>query len=138
MSESYDAIYAAVRSKISGGNVGEAIENAIRNADIGHFVMMAAENARAVFAQYERPSVLYRPTIAIDGNKWCALYGEDLMNGVCGFGDTPALAMEDFDNNWRNARAPARSVDTPEARALRAALTDTHPDRAADERREEN
>lgn len=28
-----------------------------------------------------------------DGDKWCALRGEDLMSGCGGFGDTPRLAL---------------------------------------------
>lgn len=31
-----------------------------------------------------------------DGNKWCALYGEDLQVGIAGFGDTPFMAMVDL------------------------------------------
>lgn len=59
------------------------------------------------------PHVLMRPIIFPDGNKWCALYGEDLQMGVAGFGDTPEGAAADFDSNWRkqtlNARAEGRS-----------------------------
>jgi hypothetical protein len=47
-----------------------------------------------------KPHVFMRPAIYIDGNQWCALYGENLQDGVCGFGDTPAEAMSDFDKNW--------------------------------------
>ena len=46
------------------------------------------------------PHALYRPKIFLDGNKWCALYGENLQDGVAGFGDSPADAMADFDANW--------------------------------------
>lgn len=46
------------------------------------------------------PSVLYRPSISIDGNQWCALYGENLLDGVVGFGDSPAEAMAAFDKEW--------------------------------------
>lgn len=46
------------------------------------------------------PSVLMRPTLSIDGNMWCALYGHNLVEGVAGFGESPALAMADFDKNW--------------------------------------
>ena len=46
------------------------------------------------------PSVLFRPSLSIDGNQWCALYGENLQDGIAGFGDTPAKAMADFDKNW--------------------------------------
>lgn len=47
-----------------------------------------------------RPSVLMRPRLMKDGNKWCALYGEDLQVGLAGFGATPEEAMQDFDRAW--------------------------------------
>jgi len=47
-----------------------------------------------------RPSYLLRPRIFIDGNKWCALYGQNLQDGVAGFGDSPELAYQDFDRQW--------------------------------------
>ena len=46
------------------------------------------------------PSTMYRPTLFIDGNKWCALYGENVQDGVSGFGDSPELAMIDFNKNF--------------------------------------
>ena len=42
-----------------------------------------------------------RPKISIDGNQWCVLYGDNLQDGVAGFGNSPAEAMNDFDKNWR-------------------------------------
>jgi hypothetical protein len=55
--------------------------------------------------EYEsvRPSVMMRPKISVDGNQWSALYGDNLQDGVTGFGDSPANAMQDFDNNWIQA-----------------------------------
>jgi hypothetical protein len=47
-----------------------------------------------------RPSTVYKPNLTIDGNMWCALYGDNLQEGVAGFGKSPALAYEDFDKNW--------------------------------------
>lgn len=46
------------------------------------------------------PHVTMRPRLFIDGNKWCALYGENLQDGVAGFGDSPSLACDDFNANW--------------------------------------
>ena len=46
------------------------------------------------------PFTLYRPRICKDGNQWCVLYGENLQDGVAGFGDTPALAVEAFNKAW--------------------------------------
>lgn len=52
------------------------------------------------------PHVHMRPRIFIDGNKWCALYGENLQDGVAGFGDTPEGACAAFDHNWTSQKAP--------------------------------
>lgn len=65
-----------------------ASEEGVRNAALNSQIMRQA------------PSVLYRPRIFIDGDKWCALYGDNLQDGVAGFGDSPAEAMYDFDQNW--------------------------------------
>ena len=97
---SYQAIYDAVRSRISGGDIGATVESVLRTENIGHYAMMAAESIRAAAGEYERPSVIFRPRIYVDGDKWCALYGDDLESGVAGFGDSPAGAMLDFDACW--------------------------------------
>ena len=54
----------------------------------------------------ERPSSRLRPALSIDGNKWCALYGENLQDGVAGFGDSPEEAYRDFDKAW-SAKLPS-------------------------------
>ena len=60
----------------------------------------AAREALSVEENRNRPFFLLRPKIYPDGNQWCALYGENLQEGVCGFGDTPELAACDFDKSW--------------------------------------
>ena len=35
-----------------------------------------------------------------DGDVWCALYGENVQEGVAGFGDTPHKAVLDFNATW--------------------------------------
>ena len=109
--ESYQAIYDAVRSRISGGDIGSAVESVLRAENIGHCVMMIGESIRVVASEYERPSVLFRPRICVDGDKWCALYGDDLQRGVAGFGDSPAKAMLDFDLNWFAKIQPPKNKD---------------------------
>lgn len=66
--------------------------------------VLAAQYNAALEAM--QPSVLYRPHLSADGDKWCALYGDDLASGVAGFGDTPEQAMRAFDEAWRNERTP--------------------------------
>ncbi len=60
----------------------------------------AAELACRAAEQQARPSVIHKPKIYIDGDQWCALYGDNLHDGVAGFGDSPEKAMLDFDINW--------------------------------------
>jgi len=69
-------------------------------SSIAHSVLMAQATVQEVAARYGDPSAIYRPRLSIDGNQWCALYGENLQDGVAGFGDSPAQAMADFDRNW--------------------------------------
>lgn len=53
-----------------------------------------------VATQQQRPFYLLRPKLFPDGDKWCALYGEDLQEGLAGFGNTPEGAAGDFDYNF--------------------------------------
>lgn len=98
--DSYQPIYDAVRSRISNGDVGRAISEAFRDANLSHYASMAAESLRQAASEQERPSFLFRPRLFVDGNSWCALYGENIQDGVAGFGDSPANAMWDFDRAW--------------------------------------
>ncbi len=47
------------------------------------------------------PSTHLRPRLFPDGDRWCALYGDDLQCGLAGFGKTPEGAIADFDYNFR-------------------------------------
>lgn len=75
-----------------------------------HAISFAADQASiaviSAAAEHARPSVLFRPTITLDGNQWCALYGNNLQDGVAGFGDSPANAMWAFDAAWCKKLAP--------------------------------
>ncbi|HEY6923257.1 MAG TPA: hypothetical protein VI653_07310 [Steroidobacteraceae bacterium] len=107
MSDSYQAIYDAVRSKVTGCNVGSAVTDAVRSSFEGasYLWQHAQQEIYAVSHEMQRPSVLFRPELSMDGNQWCALYGKDLQTGVTGFGDTPAAAMAAFDQAWNTQKA---------------------------------
>jgi hypothetical protein len=102
MSDSYQAIYDAVRSRISNGDIGNAVENVARGLNIGHYFEMSMRSVQQAASEYERPCAVFRPALSRDGDKWCALYGLNLEEGVAGFGDTPSKAMWDFDVQWHN------------------------------------
>ena len=67
---------------------------------ICHVASMVGEEVRATAGEYARPSVVWKPRLCVDGNQWCALLGDNLQDGVSGFGDSPAEAMWDFDKKW--------------------------------------
>lgn len=78
--------------------------------DCDYMIQAAANSASMAIVsaanEHARPSAVYRPRLFLDGSQWCALYGENLMEGVAGFGSTPAAAMNNFDDNWRGQLAP--------------------------------
>lgn len=68
--------------------------------------MAIVEAAATIRCVLTAPHVIHKPALYIDGNKWCALFGENLQEGVAGFGDTPAEAMLAFDAAWNSLRPP--------------------------------
>ena len=52
---------------------------------------------------------LLRPRVFIDGNRWCVLYGDNVMDGVAGFGESPIHAVYDF-NKARRSKLPAQGA----------------------------
>lgn len=60
----------------------------------------AASFERDRAADMKRPSYMLRPELSKDGDKWIALYGDNLVVGVVGCGDTPEAAFADFDRAW--------------------------------------
>lgn len=80
---------------------------------ICHAAEMTRETIRQAVYEYERPSTVHKPQLFVDGNQWCALYGENLQNGVAGFGNSPAAAMYAFDKAWHETLpgAKAKALD---------------------------
>lgn len=78
--------------------VRAAYENALYMLREASAVQYEAAVRQAIFEA--RPSTRYKPVLSIDGDHWCALYGENLQDGVAGFGASPELAMAAFDRAW--------------------------------------
>lgn len=67
-------------------------------------IIHSADLAYRVLAEEScMPHVLLRPKVSIDGNQWCALYGDNLQDGIAGFGDSPHKAMQAFDAEYFKA-----------------------------------
>ena len=57
-------------------------------------------HSRAIESEEFNLVSMLRPKVYIDGDRWCVLYGENLQDGVAGFGDSPILAVYDFNRAW--------------------------------------
>jgi hypothetical protein len=55
------------------------------------------------WVEQDRPSTKYKPRLFIDGDMWCALYGDNLQDGVCAFGKSPSEAFKNFDIEWEKS-----------------------------------
>ena len=73
-------------------------------SELTHDDLEAADRKNQTAQELQRVALIssLKPTLSVDGNQWCFLYGDNLQEGVAGFGDTPNLAMMDFNYNWYN------------------------------------
>jgi hypothetical protein len=105
--DSYQPIYDAVRSKISGGNISDVVERVCRDAfDMGNARAILQEQFCATAMEMARPSVLFKPTLMADGDMWIVLLGEDIQSGLMASGKTPYDAMIAFDQAFYKERTP--------------------------------
>ena len=80
-------------------------------AESDYFLLAAAQEEYQRAIESRLPSRVYKPRIYIDGNQWCALYGDNIQDGVAGVGDTPEAAMTDFDRNWHGQPASKAGIE---------------------------
>lgn len=103
MSDSYQAIYDAVRSRISGGNVGEIVADACRNAfDISHMKAILQQDFSVAAQEMARPCVLFKPELKFDRDVWEVTLGDIYATGA-----TPAEAMSSFDQVFYKGKPKA-------------------------------
>lgn len=62
-----------------------------------HAARMAAEHFHVIVAE---PFTRLRPRMSVDGGSYCALYGDNLQDGVAGFGGSPFEAEQAFNKAW--------------------------------------
>ena len=105
MSDTYQPVFDAVRTSLRNTDIGQAVSDAVVASGLSHCIGQIQTNFSIAIGDVQeamvRPSVLFRPSVYLDGNQWCALYGPNIQEGVCGFGDSPELAMSDFDKYWK-------------------------------------
>jgi len=107
MSDTYQAVYDAVRSRFNGCDTSQTVESAISNAFSNMYVIPEVVRCciSEVAIEMMRPFFLLKPKMFPDGDQWCALYGDNLQEGVAAFGETPEKAAVQFDIEWLNQKA---------------------------------
>lgn len=64
---------------------------------------IAAQNIGMETARLELEGMIahiLKAKIYKDGDQWCVLYGENIQQGICGFGTTPHKAVWDFEEEY--------------------------------------
>lgn len=56
-------------------------------------------------------ATVLRARIFPDGNMWCCLYGENVQEGIAGFGNTPEQAMWEFEKAMSQPLKPEARHD---------------------------
>lgn len=88
--------------------LNDEYQNMAANA-ICHAAQQASYEIQVAAQHYTCPSVVWKPKLSIDGDQWCALFGDDLQSGVAGFGASPQEAMWDFDKAWCRKLTPSNT-----------------------------
>lgn len=84
--------------------MNDRIEDTLqRMEDIALNTLIESRDAHKIFV----------PKVYLDGNMWCALYGENLQEGIAGFGDTPMKAIMAYDREWMERKPPPQRTATP-------------------------
>lgn len=102
MSDNYQAVYDAVRSRISSCNVGSIVEEAVRNAfDISYIKPIIQQEICIMLEEMQRPSVLFKPVMAFEEVVKGVFHYTARYNGILmGNGENPDAAMRSFDKFW--------------------------------------
>ena len=75
---------------------GLLLNRLAHQADLVHQNILATEIEKAEYNLF----VMLKPKFGIDGNQYYVLYGDNLQEGVVGFGDTLYLAILDFNKKF--------------------------------------
>lgn len=80
-------------------------EEELRQSDSAqrqHNEIMRHQSDIAYYVQKEEYNLftMLKPKLFIDGNQWCCLYGDNIQEGIAGFGESPWSAIINFNLQW--------------------------------------
>ena len=76
--------------------------NQVESSQRQHFDCMAHQEKMNLIVEQEEYNLfsMLKPKLYKDQNTWCCLLGEDIISGISGFGDTPYLAILDWQRSF--------------------------------------
>ena len=107
-SASYREARASALRMAMGGSKRLLRRTPTEGTDMNSYIE-GLEESRVIQSTEYNLVALLQPRIFIDGNTWCVLYGENLQDGVAGFGETPYRAVLGFSAAWHQ---PAKKEPT--------------------------
>lgn len=61
-----------------------------------HYEKMIVANESSEYNKF----AMLKPKLSVDGNQWCCLYGDNLIDGVVGYGESPHKAVMAWNQEW--------------------------------------
>jgi hypothetical protein len=85
-------------NKMNNNDSNTLLNHLANQANIIHQTTLATEVEKAEYNLF----ALLKPKFGVDGNQYYVLLGENLQEGVAGFGDTPYKSILDWNAkmNW--------------------------------------
>ena len=99
--DTYQPIYDAASQCLRRFDPSALYREIASKFDISFGLARIQEDIGILIEKMGRPSVLYRPKATKIGDAWWVYYGgSQPPEGICGRGNTPEEAMDDFDRKW--------------------------------------
>lgn len=93
------------------------MENGILNQEYSHMLANAIDHRSTIEHQERINTIVGEQELQLvktwglepykDGNMWCVLLGDNIQEGICGFGKTPYKAILDFNGAFHRAEKPS-------------------------------
>jgi len=96
---SWNAIAALIVWDDSSKFLDMSVEEVTELANEGNHAAVLLLPAVVVKNKLKKNTKLNKPRLFLDEGAWCALLGNNLQDGICGYGDSPAEAMQDYEKN---------------------------------------
>jgi hypothetical protein len=76
-------------------------------------LQVGRQRAELYYATHPRsPSTVRQPSLTVRSGTWIALLGQNIEDGIVGFGDTVEAALRAFDLKYLNTlRPPSEALD---------------------------